>query len=64
VVVTEDHPAGLLYREEFVTPDEEAGLIERVEALDFRELTMRGQKARRPRAIGRPSGASAEKSAE
>jgi alkylated DNA repair protein (DNA oxidative demethylase) len=44
VVVT---PEGLLYREDFVTPEEEHRLIEVVQGLDFRELEMRGQTARR-----------------
>jgi alkylated DNA repair dioxygenase AlkB len=44
VVVT---PEGLAYREEFVTPAEERDLIGVIEGLDFRELTMRGQTARR-----------------
>jgi alkylated DNA repair dioxygenase AlkB len=44
VVVT---PEGLLYREEFVSPEEERELIGVIEGLDFRQLTMRGQTARR-----------------
>jgi DNA oxidative demethylase len=40
-------PEGLLYRDEFVTPEEEQGLIQVIEGLDFRELTMRGQTAKR-----------------
>jgi DNA oxidative demethylase len=40
-------PEGLLYREDFVTPEEERDLLEVIEGLDFRELTMRGQTARR-----------------
>jgi alkylated DNA repair protein (DNA oxidative demethylase) len=44
VVVT---PEGLLYSEDFVTPDEELRVIEVVEDLDFRELAMRGQTAKR-----------------
>jgi DNA oxidative demethylase len=40
-------PEGLLYQEEFVTPAEEGELLGELEALDFRELTMRGQTARR-----------------
>jgi DNA oxidative demethylase len=40
-------PEGLVYREDFVTPEEERGLIGVIEGLDFRELTMRGQTARR-----------------
>jgi alkylated DNA repair protein (DNA oxidative demethylase) len=40
-------PEGLVYVDEFVTPDEEHDLIEAVEPLDFRNLTMRGQTAKR-----------------
>ena len=40
-------PEGLIYRDDFVTPEEEHELLEAIEALDFRELTMRGQTARR-----------------
>src|SRR3712207_5952083 len=40
-------PEGLVYVEDFVTPDEERDLVAVIEALDFRELTMRGQTARR-----------------
>jgi alkylated DNA repair protein (DNA oxidative demethylase) len=40
-------PEGLLYRPDFVTQDEEKKLVEFVEALDFQEVRMRGQTARR-----------------
>jgi alkylated DNA repair protein (DNA oxidative demethylase) len=40
-------PEGLDYREELVTPDEERGLLELFEAMEFRPVTMRGQTARR-----------------
>lgn len=40
-------PEGLLYQPEFVTPREETALVEVVEALDFRQVVMRGQVARR-----------------
>jgi hypothetical protein len=40
-------PDGLLYRDDLVTPEEEQDLIEVIEGLDFRELTMRGQTAKR-----------------
>jgi DNA oxidative demethylase len=40
-------PDGLLYREDFLTPEEERGLVEVIEDLDFRDLTMRGQTAKR-----------------
>jgi alkylated DNA repair dioxygenase AlkB len=38
---------GLTYAEEFVTADEERGLLDAIEPLDFRAVTMRGQTARR-----------------
>ena len=40
-------PEGLVYVEEFVTPGEERALLETIEALDFRTLTMHGQTAKR-----------------
>jgi DNA oxidative demethylase len=40
-------PTGLLYRPDLIDPDEEASLLRLIERLDFRELTMRGQTARR-----------------
>jgi DNA oxidative demethylase len=40
-------PAGLVYEEEFVSPEEERSLLATIEALDFRTLTMHGQTARR-----------------
>jgi alkylated DNA repair dioxygenase AlkB len=40
-------PEGLVYVEEFVSEDEERSLLSALEAMDFRELTMRGQTARR-----------------
>jgi DNA oxidative demethylase len=42
-----DLPEGLTYVLDFVTPDEERQLLEVIEALDFRAVTMRGQSARR-----------------
>ena len=42
-----DAPEGLTYRPQFLTPDEEASLLSFVEGLEFREVTMRGQTARR-----------------
>ena len=44
--VTEE-PAGLLYRPELIDAGEEATLLATLEGLDFREVTMRGQTARR-----------------
>jgi alkylated DNA repair protein (DNA oxidative demethylase) len=38
---------GLLYRPDFLSADEEHGLIAHVEQLDFDEIRMRGQTARR-----------------
>jgi alkylated DNA repair protein (DNA oxidative demethylase) len=40
-------PAGLFYEAETITGEEEADLISHVEALDFREVVMRGQTAKR-----------------
>jgi alkylated DNA repair dioxygenase AlkB len=40
-------PEGLVYREAFVTKDEEAGVLTVLEALEFHTLTMRGQTAKR-----------------
>jgi alkylated DNA repair protein (DNA oxidative demethylase) len=42
-----DAPEGLTYRPQFLTPDEEASLLSFVQGLGFREVTMRGQTARR-----------------
>jgi alkylated DNA repair dioxygenase AlkB len=38
---------GLVYVEEFVTPDEERGLLDSVEGLEFSAVVMRGQASRR-----------------
>lgn len=43
----EEEPEGLVYRPEFLTSDEERDLLDHVEALEFRPVTMRGQTARR-----------------
>jgi alkylated DNA repair dioxygenase AlkB len=40
-------PEGLTYVEELVAPEEERRLLDAIEALDFRAVTMRGQTARR-----------------
>ena len=42
-----DPPAGLVYRPEFVTTEEEQSLVETIERLEFQEVRMRGQVARR-----------------
>jgi DNA oxidative demethylase len=42
-----EEPEGLIYRAGFIAPDEEAAVLELVEALEFREVTMRGQTAKR-----------------
>src|SRR4051794_2518970 len=42
-----DLPEGLTYLPEFVSPDEERALLQTIEAIDFRAITMRGQTARR-----------------
>jgi alkylated DNA repair dioxygenase AlkB len=38
-------PEGLVYRPEFVSPEEERDLLAAIEQLDFREIRMRGQTA-------------------
>jgi DNA oxidative demethylase len=40
-------PEGLVYREDFISPEEEHGLLGELEALEFRTVEMRGQVARR-----------------
>ncbi len=42
-----EEPAGLVYRPDFVTPDEEADLLAFLVGLDFHEVVMHGQAARR-----------------
>ena len=42
-----ERPDGLEFRPDFVTEDEERQLLALIENIDFRELTMRGQTARR-----------------
>ena len=42
-----EHPQGLEYLPEFLSPDEEAGLVAGVEGLDYSEVVMHGQAARR-----------------
>jgi alkylated DNA repair protein (DNA oxidative demethylase) len=42
-----DSPDGLVYRPDFVSPGEERDLLAAIEQLDFREIRMRGQTARR-----------------
>ena len=43
----DEKPEGLVYRDEFVTEDEQGQLVAAIESLDFREVRMRGQVARR-----------------
>ena len=38
---------GLVYREEFVTPDEERAVVRVLEGLDYREVVMHGRAAKR-----------------
>jgi alkylated DNA repair protein (DNA oxidative demethylase) len=38
---------GLVYRQDFITPDEERQLLGQFEAIEFRPVVMRGQTARR-----------------
>jgi len=40
-------PEGLVYREAFLSPGEEEGLLSLFEAMEFHTITMRGQTARR-----------------
>ena len=42
-----ERPEGLVYREEFITEDEQRDLLAVMEEIDFREVTMRGQTALR-----------------
>jgi alkylated DNA repair protein (DNA oxidative demethylase) len=42
-----DAPDGLVYRADFLSAEEEQELLSHVEGLDFREVRMRGQTARR-----------------
>ena len=42
-----DLPPGFLYRDDFITPDEEAALAEEIAHVDFSTFTMRGVVARR-----------------
>jgi alkylated DNA repair dioxygenase AlkB len=44
---TREQPEGLLYRPEFVAPQEESDLLAWLSRLDFHEVVMRGQIARR-----------------
>jgi alkylated DNA repair dioxygenase AlkB len=43
----EERPEGLVYRPDFVTEDEERNLLARMEQIDFREVVMHGQPAKR-----------------
>jgi alkylated DNA repair protein (DNA oxidative demethylase) len=43
----EERPEGLVYRPDFVTEDEERALLARMEEIDFREVVMHGQAAKR-----------------
>ena len=42
-----EHVEGLVYREDFLSPEEEGTLLELFDAMEFRTLAMRGQTARR-----------------
>ena len=42
-----EHPEGLVYREEFITPDEERQLLAVLDRFDFHTITMHGQIAKR-----------------
>jgi alkylated DNA repair dioxygenase AlkB len=43
----EERPQGLVYRPDFVSEDEERDLLARMEEIDFREVVMHGQPAKR-----------------
>jgi alkylated DNA repair protein (DNA oxidative demethylase) len=47
VSATATQPDGLVYLEEFISAAEERRLLDELQALDFRTVTMRGQTARR-----------------
>jgi hypothetical protein len=42
-----EEPQGLVYRPDLISPDEEAELLERFEALRFEPIVMHGQAAKR-----------------
>src|SRR3712207_4673710 len=42
-----EQPQGLVYRPDFVSPDEEAPILAFLDALEFRAVEMRGQAAKR-----------------
>ncbi len=42
-----EEPAGLVYRPDFLSPEEEAALLAEVERVDFHAVVMHGQAARR-----------------
>jgi alkylated DNA repair protein (DNA oxidative demethylase) len=44
---TVERPDGLEYRPDFMTEDEESGVLAAIDAIEFREVKMRGQTARR-----------------
>jgi DNA oxidative demethylase len=46
-VIDDQLPDGLTYIEGFLSEDEEGALLDTIEGLDFRTLTMRGQTAKR-----------------
>jgi alkylated DNA repair protein (DNA oxidative demethylase) len=43
----DERPEGLVYRPDFVTDDEERELVARMDEIDFREVVMHGQAAKR-----------------
>jgi alkylated DNA repair protein (DNA oxidative demethylase) len=45
--LVEEHPEGLVYQPDLLTAEEEDEVLGVVEAIDFREVVMRGQVARR-----------------
>lgn len=45
--IAAEPPQGLVYRPDFITEDEERGLLAALDEIEFRAVTMRGQTARR-----------------
>ena len=45
--IAAEPPQGLVYRPDFITEDEEQGLLAALDEIEFRAVTMRGQTARR-----------------
>ena len=46
-MAADDYPEGLVYEPDFISEDEERGMLSLLDQMEFREVTMRGQTARR-----------------